>query len=263
MQSPWVRLEVLLKSLIGTKTLLFPLGLYDSFGRDRNLTAEMLFACSEAGRGEEPKGRQVLRTEVDSGSQVQIDGTGQHKENVMRSLRLFLVAMLLALPFAAVAKAQVAVGVGVGPAVVDAPEVYGPPVCDWGYYAYYPYACAPYGYYGPQWFYGGVFLGVGPWYGRGWGGRGWYGRGGWGGRGGRVGYGYGGRGGYVGRGGYAGGARGYSGGARGYAGGARGGFSGGGRAGGFAGGGHAGGGFGGGGHMGGGGGHGGGGGGHR
>ena len=46
---------------------------------------------------------------------------------------------------------------------------YGPPVCEWGYYAYYPYACAPYGYYGPDWFYGGVFIGAGPWYGWGWG----------------------------------------------------------------------------------------------
>ena len=44
-----------------------------------------------------------------------------------------------------------------------------PPVCSWGYYSYYPYACAPYGYYGPSWFSGGLFIGVGPW-GRGWGG---------------------------------------------------------------------------------------------
>ena len=80
----------------------------------------------------------------------------------MRSLRLVLIAMFLALPFAVVANAQVEVGVGIGPAVVQAPMDYAAPVCDWGYYAYYPYACAPYGYYGPQWFYGGVFLGAGP-----------------------------------------------------------------------------------------------------
>ena len=44
-----------------------------------------------------------------------------------------------------------------------------------------PYACAPYGYYGPDWFAGGVFIGAGPWYGWGrpWGWGGW-GRGGWG-----------------------------------------------------------------------------------
>ncbi len=187
----------------------------------------------------------------------------------MRRFRLVLIAMLLLAPFAVTAMAQdVEEDVGVGPALVAAPMVYGPPVCEWGYYAYYPYACAPYGYYGPGWFYGGVFLGVGPWYGWGWGhgwGRGWghgWGHGGYGYRGG-----YGVRGAAVGRGaysggyrggvangsrGYAGGARGYSGGARGYSGGARGGFSGG-HAGG--GGGHAGGG---GGHAGGGGGHGGG-----
>ena len=81
----------------------------------------------------------------------------------MKRFGLVLFAMVLALPFAATATAQVAVGVGVGPAVVAAPDVYGPPVCEWGYYAYYPYACAPYGYYGPNWFYGGFFIGAGPW----------------------------------------------------------------------------------------------------
>jgi len=37
------------------------------------------------------------------------------------------------------------------------------PMCPYGYYDYAPYACAPYGYYGPEWFTGGVFLGAGPW----------------------------------------------------------------------------------------------------
>jgi len=63
----------------------------------------------------------------------------------MRKIYPVLVALLLALPLAATAKAQVAVGVGVGPEVAYAPDVYGPPVCDWGYYPYYPYTCAPYG----------------------------------------------------------------------------------------------------------------------
>jgi hypothetical protein len=161
----------------------------------------------------------------------------------MRKLWLVLFGMLLTVTFAATAIAQDAVDqgpvedVGVGPALVAAPVVYGPPVCEWGYYAYYPYACAPYGYYGPAWFYGGVFLGAGPWYHRGWG-HGW----GYRGYGYRSGYGY--RGAYAGRGyggvgsrsAYAGGARAYGGGARGYAG-ARGGYSGG-----HAGGGHVGGG---------------------
>ena len=58
------------------------------------------------------------------------------------------------------ATAQVAVGIGVAP------------VCPYGYFDYAPYDCAPYGYYGPDWFVGGVFLGAGPWFhGR----PGWYG----------------------------------------------------------------------------------------
>jgi hypothetical protein len=99
----------------------------------------------------------------------------------MKKLWLVTLAMLVVLPFAAVpANAQVGVGIGVGPVVVDPGYVgdYGPPDCAWGYYQYYPYACAPYGYYGPNWFYGGVFIGAGPWYGwgrRGWGGYGWHG----------------------------------------------------------------------------------------
>jgi hypothetical protein len=38
------------------------------------------------------------------------------------------------------------------------------PVCPYGYYDSAPYACAPYGYYGPEWFSGGVFIGAGPWF---------------------------------------------------------------------------------------------------
>jgi len=40
----------------------------------------------------------------------------------------------------------------------------GPPVCPYGYYEAPPYDCAPDGYYGPEWFDGGVFIGAGPWY---------------------------------------------------------------------------------------------------
>jgi hypothetical protein len=49
-----------------------------------------------------------------------------------------------------------------------------PPMCSYGYYDYAPYACAPMGFYGPGYFYNGIFFGVGPWanwgYGHGWGG---------------------------------------------------------------------------------------------
>jgi hypothetical protein len=48
------------------------------------------------------------------------------------------------------------------------------PVCSYGYYDYSPYTCAPNGYYGPGYFYNGIFLGMGPWanwgYSHGWGG---------------------------------------------------------------------------------------------
>ncbi|MGB0125785.1 MAG: hypothetical protein WA419_00230 [Silvibacterium sp.] len=38
------------------------------------------------------------------------------------------------------------------------------PACPYGYYDYAPYNCAPTGYYGPEWFNGGVFIGAGQWY---------------------------------------------------------------------------------------------------
>ncbi|MGB9514184.1 MAG: hypothetical protein WBU20_21040, partial [Candidatus Acidiferrum sp.] len=104
-----------------------------------------------------------------------------------------LLGVLLFTVAAGSAHAQVAVGVRVGPVGV---AVGAPPVCAYGYYSYYPYACAPYGYYGPSWFVGGAFIGAGPWYhghwGPGWRG-GYYGRPGYGyrpGRGYRPGYAY-------------------------------------------------------------------------
>jgi hypothetical protein len=38
------------------------------------------------------------------------------------------------------------------------------PSCPYGYYDFAPYSCAPYGYYGPEWFNGGIFIGAGPWF---------------------------------------------------------------------------------------------------
>jgi hypothetical protein len=52
------------------------------------------------------------------------------------------------------APGQIAVGVDVGVA----------PECPYGYFDYAPYDCAPYGYYGPDWFLNGVFIGAGPWF---------------------------------------------------------------------------------------------------
>jgi hypothetical protein len=50
------------------------------------------------------------------------------------------------------AVAQVSINVGVAPD------------CPYGYYDATPYGCAPAGYYGPEWFTGGVFIGAGPWF---------------------------------------------------------------------------------------------------
>jgi len=96
----------------------------------------------------------------------------------MKNLTLlsFLGVCLFAAPSAQAQPVAVGFGIGVGPVYVGPP-----PVCPYGYYEYYPYACAPYGYYGPEWFVNGIFIGAGPWfhgwYGRPgyWGSRGWYG----------------------------------------------------------------------------------------
>jgi hypothetical protein len=43
-------------------------------------------------------------------------------------------------------------------------QIGAPPVCPYGYYEAPPYNCAPDGYYGPEWFNGGIFIGAGPWF---------------------------------------------------------------------------------------------------
>ena len=53
---------------------------------------------------------------------------------------------------ALVAPSQISINIGAAP------------VCPYGYYSYQPYDCAPYGYYGPDWFNGGLFIGAGPWF---------------------------------------------------------------------------------------------------
>jgi hypothetical protein len=73
----------------------------------------------------------------------------------MRGFAFLVIATVAAIGFTTstpTAQAQVAVEVGA------APE------CPYGYYDVAPYNCAPYGYYGPEWFSGGVFIGVGPWF---------------------------------------------------------------------------------------------------
>ena len=73
----------------------------------------------------------------------------------MRGLNILAVAAIAVVGFVASGNkmnAQVAVEVGAAP------------VCPYGYYDVPPYACAPYGYYGPEWFTGGIFIGAGPWF---------------------------------------------------------------------------------------------------
>jgi hypothetical protein len=73
----------------------------------------------------------------------------------MSKFRLLGLAAVAAICFAVNApktQAQVQVDIGVVPD------------CPYGYYDAAPYDCAPYGYYGPEWFTGGVFIGAGPWF---------------------------------------------------------------------------------------------------
>ena len=72
--------------------------------------------------------------------------------NILKHLLLLTVALGLFLAAGPNASAQVSIRIG--PA----------PVCPYGYYEVRPYNCAPDGYYGPEWFTGGVFIGAGPWY---------------------------------------------------------------------------------------------------
>ena len=73
----------------------------------------------------------------------------------MRGFKLLALTAAVALCFMTAApKAQAQVSVTFG----------AEPSCPFGYYDYAPYNCAPYGYYGPEWFDGGVFLGAGPWH---------------------------------------------------------------------------------------------------
>src|ERR1035441_7207548 len=73
----------------------------------------------------------------------------------MSGFKILALTAVAGLMFAATppkALAQVTVEVGVAPD------------CPYGYYDYAPYNCVPDGYYGSEWFNGGVFVGVGPWF---------------------------------------------------------------------------------------------------
>ena len=73
----------------------------------------------------------------------------------MRGFAFLVFAAAAGFGLSATAKAETPqVGVEVGVA----------PECPYGYYDVAPYDCAPYGYYGPEWFSGGIFIGAGPWF---------------------------------------------------------------------------------------------------
>jgi len=67
------------------------------------------------------------------------------------------------LVLAAVAGAGFTAGIPKALAQVSV-EIGAAPDCPYGYYDAAPYACAPVGYYGPEWFNGEVFIGAGPWF---------------------------------------------------------------------------------------------------
>jgi hypothetical protein len=73
----------------------------------------------------------------------------------MRGFSFFLLTAVAGIGLIATAPtAQAQIGVEVGVA----------PDCPYGYYDVPPYLCAPAGYYGPEWFNDGVFIGAGPWF---------------------------------------------------------------------------------------------------
>jgi hypothetical protein len=72
----------------------------------------------------------------------------------MRGLKYLALAVMAGVAFTiATPKTQAQVDVTIGS-----------PDCPYGFYDYAPYNCAPYGYYGPEWFNGGVFIGAGKWF---------------------------------------------------------------------------------------------------
>jgi hypothetical protein len=73
----------------------------------------------------------------------------------MRGFKFLMLATIAGSCLAATApKADAQVSINIGAA----------PGCPYGYYDAAPYSCAPSGYYGPEWFAGGVFIGAGPWF---------------------------------------------------------------------------------------------------
>jgi hypothetical protein len=85
------------------------------------------------------------------------EDTSEHGGYFMNRFNYLAIAAVAGLCLTVAApkvQAQVNVGISIGAA----------PDCPYGYYDYAPYACSPYGYYGPEWFSGGAFIGAGSWF---------------------------------------------------------------------------------------------------
>jgi len=73
----------------------------------------------------------------------------------MTGFKIFALAAIAGCALVVTApKASAQIGIQIGIA----------PECPYGYYDAAPYDCAPYGYYGREWFSGGLFVGAGPWF---------------------------------------------------------------------------------------------------
>jgi len=72
--------------------------------------------------------------------------------SILKAITLSALSVGLLTAAVPAAPAQISIGIGVAPG------------CPYGYYDFAPYDCSPYGYYGPDWFNSGVFIGAGPWF---------------------------------------------------------------------------------------------------
>jgi hypothetical protein len=69
---------------------------------------------------------------------------------------IIFVALVIAASISLTAKAPAA--------SAQSCETAAAPDCPYGYYDSPPYTCAPYNYYGPEWFPSSIFVGAGPWF---------------------------------------------------------------------------------------------------
>jgi hypothetical protein len=99
----------------------------------------------------------VLGTNLTTGRSQEFWPGSQQRGEIMTNFKYLAFAAMAGIFILAApqkSQAQVSFGVQIGPE----------PACPYGYFDYPPYQCAPYGYYGPEWFRGGTFFGAGPWF---------------------------------------------------------------------------------------------------